>query len=342
MRTLVTGGAGYIGAFAVDALCRHGHDVVVFDSLSNGHPAAVGVPLLAGDLTDREAIFRAVESYRFDAVFHFASYISVSESVADPGKYFHNNVTGAINLLDACVAAKIPYLVFASSSEVYGDAVYLPLDEAHQLLPVNPYGLSKLTVESFLKWYDAAHGLRSISLRFFNAAGGALDGTMGEDHRPEEHLIPCAVRGALGLEPFRLTSAAVDTPDGTTIRDYVHVLDLVDAFLRSLAVLQEGQPTDQINVGTGRGYSTKDVIAAVQRITGCRFPVEPGEPRPGEPAAKYASNGKAREILGWQPEYDLDAIVASAVAWHRSHPAGYADSDETDLSMRPSLISKGE
>lgn len=334
MRTLVTGGAGYIGAFAVEALCRHGHDVVVFDNLTNGHQSAVSVPLIIGDLTDRQAIFGAVESNRFDAVFHFASYISVSESVANPSKYFHHNVTGAINLLDACVSSAIPYLVFASSSEVYGDAIYLPLDEAHQLQPVNPYGLSKLTIESFLKWYDTAFGLRSISLRFFNAAGGAIDGSMGEDHRPEEHLIPCAVRGSLGLEPFQLTSAAVETPDGTTIRDYVHVLDLVDAFLRSLAILQEGQPTDQLNVGTGRGYSTKEVIAAVQRITGREFPVELGEPRPGEPPAKYASNGKAREILGWQPAYDLDAIVASAVAWHRSHPNGYSDSAEAMPQLR--------
>lgn len=325
MRALVTGGTGYIGSFAVRALLDAGHDVVVFDNLANGHRAAVECPVVAGELVDRDAIFAALASEDFDVALHFASYISVRESVADPAKYIRHNVGGAINLLDACVAHGVRRLVFSSTSEVYGDAQYLPLDEAHRTEPVNPYGLSKLTVEQFLRWYDQAYGLRSISLRFFNAAGAALDGSMGEDHRPEEHLIPSAIRGALGLETFRLTSARVDTPDGTTIRDYVHVLDLVDAYLRAVAVLEEGHPTDQINVGTGHGYSTREVIEVVQRITGVEFPVLPGEPRAGEPAAKYASNEKAARVLGWRPRYDLDAIVESAARWHEQHPHGYPD-----------------
>lgn len=325
MRAFVTGGAGYIGSFAVRALQEAGHDVVVFDNLDYGHRAAVDCKLIEGELADRDAVFAAVGSARFDCVLHFAAYISVRESVVDPAKYARHNVGGSINLLDACVAHEVPKLIFSSSSEVYGDARYLPLDEEHPTNPANPYGWSKLMVEQFLSWYDRAYGLRSISLRFFNAAGAAPDGSMGEDHRPEEHLIPCAIRGALGLDRFLLTSARVDTPDGTTIRDYVHVLDLVDAYLRALAVLDEGHPTDQINVGTGNGYSTREVIAAVQRVTGVSFPVIEGEPRPGEPPAKYASNDKAARVLGWRPRHDLDSIVASAALWHRTHPNGYPE-----------------
>lgn len=325
MRALVTGGTGYIGSFAVRALQDAGHDVVVFDNLRNGHRAAVDCPIIVGELADRDAIFAAAGSARFDCVFHFAAYISVRESVADPAKYFHHNVGGSINLLDACVAHGIDKLVFSSSSEVYGEAQYLPLDEAHQTQPANPYGWSKLAVEAALRWYDRAYGLRSISLRFFNAAGAAPDGSMGEDHRPEEHLIPSAIRGALGLGEFWLTSAQVDTPDGTTIRDYVHVLDLVDAYMRALGALGEGYPTDQINIGTGTGYSTREVIEVVQRITGVTFPVARGEPRPGEPPAKYASYEKARCVLGWQPQHDLESIVRTAVRWHQRHPNGYPD-----------------
>lgn len=325
MRALVTGGAGYIGSFAVKELQRDGHEVIVFDNLRYGHRAAVDCPIIVGELTDREAIFNALGSAHFDCVLHFAAYISVGESVADPSKYVYGNVGGSINLLDACVAHGVPNLVFSSTSEVYGDAQYLPLDEAHPTEPVNPYGLSKLAVERYLSWYDQAYGLRSISLRFFNAAGAALDGSMGEDHRPEEHLIPCAIRGALGLQEFHLTSATVDTPDGTTIRDYVHVLDLVDAYLRAVSLLAEGHPSDRINIGTGTGYSTRQVIAAVQRITGVEFPILPGEPRLGEPAEKYASNGKAAQVLGWCPRHDLDSIVETATRWHRSHPNGYPD-----------------
>lgn len=325
MRALVTGGAGYIGSFAVRAMQEAGHDVVVFDNLRFGHRAAVDCPIIVGELADRDAIRAALGSARFDCVLHFASYISVPESVVDPGLYAHHNVGGAINLLDACVEHGVDKIVFSSSSEVYGDAQYLPFDEAHPTQPSNPYGASKLMIEQWLSWYEQAYGLRSMSLRFFNAAGAALDGSMGEDHRPEGHLIPNAIRGALGYHEFRLTSARVDTPDGSTIRDYVHVLDLVDAYMRAVALLDEGHPSDQVNIGTGNGYSTREVIAAVQRIVGVEFPVVEGEPRPGEPAAKYASNAKAAKVLGWRPRYDLDDIVRSATLWHRQHPHGYPD-----------------
>ncbi len=325
MRALVTGGAGYIGAFVVRALQQAGWDVVVFDNLRYGHRRAVDCPIVQGELIDRDAVFRAVGAAPLDCVVHLAAYTSVAESVRDPAKYVTHNVGGSINLLDACVAHEVRAFVFSSSSEVYGDAEYLPQDEAHPTRPVNPYGGSKLAVEEFLRWYDQAYGLRSISLRYFNAAGAALDGSLGEDHRPEEHLIPNAIRGALGLQPFQLTSSPVDTPDGTTIRDYVHVLDIAEAHLRALEVLAEGHPTDAINIGTGKGYSTREVIETVQRITGTVFPVERGTPRPGEPPAKYASNEKARRVLGWEPRYDLEAIVETAFRWHKSHPCGYPE-----------------
>ena len=325
MRALVTGGAGYIGSFTVKALQAAGYDVVVFDNLRYGHRAAVDCPVIQGELADRAAIFETVAAQPFDCVLHFAAYASVPESVADPGLYARDNVGGSINLIDACVAHGIDTLIFSSTSEIYGEARYLPIDEAHPTEPVNPYGGSKCMVERFLRWYDTAYGLRSISLRYFNAAGAMPDGSMGEDHRPEGHLIPNAIRGALGIQEFQMTAATVDTPDGTPIRDFVHVLDLADAHVRALELLRDGHPTDAVNLGTGTGYSVRQVIDAVQRITGRSFPVERGAPRPGEPAAKYASNDKAAQVLGWRPAHDLESIIRSAVAWHSRHPNGYPE-----------------
>ncbi len=324
-RVLVTGGAGYVGSFTVRALQEAGYEVVVYDNLRQGHRSAVNAPLVVGELTDREAVFACFRRWRFDAVVHLAAYTSVRESVQDPNKYVVHNVGGAIVLLEACLVHEVPYVVFSSTSEVYGEARYLPLDEDHPTEPTNPYGATKLQVEQYLRWYDQAYGLRSISLRYFNAAGAALDGSMGEDHRPEEHLIPNAIRGALGLQPFRLTSPPVATPDGTTIRDYVHVLDLAEAHVRALEVLRRGHPTDVINLGSGVGYSTRQIIELVQELTGARFPVERGEPRPGEPPIKYASFAKAERVLGWRPRYGIEEIIASAVRWHTRFPHGYPD-----------------
>lgn len=325
MTVLVTGGAGYVGSFTVRALQDAGYDVVVFDNLVQGHRAAVCAPLVVGELIDREAVFACFRRWRFDAVVHLAAYTSVRESVANPNKYVVHNVGGSIVLLEACLRHEVPFFVFSSTSEVYGDARYLPLDEDHPTEPTNPYGATKLQVEHYLRWYDAAYGLRSISLRYFNAAGAALDGSMGEDHRPEEHLIPNAIRGALGLQPFRLTSPLVETPDGTTIRDYVHVLDLAEAHVLALQALRSGHPTDAINLGSGVGYSTRQIIELVQEFTGVRFPIERGEPRPGEPAIKYASYAKAERVLGWRPRYGIREIIASAVEWHTRFPQGYPD-----------------
>jgi UDP-glucose 4-epimerase len=325
LRVLVTGGAGYIGAFVTRALQEAGHDVIVFDNLSQGHRAAVCAPLVVGDLTNPADVAALFARHQFDAVVHLAACISVGESVRDPAKYVRVNLSGSIQLLDACIQHGVRWIVFSSTSEVYGEAQYLPLDEAHPTNPSNPYGATKLAVEQMLHWYDQAYGIRSISLRYFNAAGAALDGSLGEDHHPEEHLIPNAIRGALGLQPFQLTSAPVETPDGTTIRDYVHVLDLADAHVRAIEVLREGHPTDTINLGSGIGYSTKEVITTIQRLTGVHFPVERGEPRPGEPPIKYASYAKAEWVLGWRPRYDLKTMIESALRWHQRFPNGYPE-----------------
>ncbi len=324
MRLLVTGGAGYIGSHTVCELVRLRHEVTVFDNLRLGHRAAVSVPVILGELTDAERIEHVLREGHFEAVLHFAAYALVGESAADPRKYFTNNVGGSLNLLNAMLVAGVQMLVFSSTSEVYGEAQALPLLEDHPKLPTNPYGESKWMVEQALARYSEAYGLRSISLRYFNAAGAAEDGSLGEDHDPETHLIPNAILGAQGRKPFEFTCSKVDTPDGTTVRDYIHVLDLASAHVLALDALRDGHATAAYNVGLGRGYSTKEVVDAVQRIAGARFPTSQGKPRPGEPAAKYAANELIRRELGWQPRHDLESMVRSALRWHRDHPRGFA------------------
>src|SRR5581483_5420631 len=267
MRLLVTGGTGYIGSHTVRELVRRGHEVVVFDNLRLGHREAISVPLVEGELTDGALIERTLADGHFEAVLHFAGYAVVGESVTDPRKYFTNNVGGSINLLNAMLAAGVRMLVFSSTSEVYGEAQALPVPEDHPKLPTNPYGESKWMVEQVLNRYSA-YGLRSIALRYFNAAGAAEDGTLGEDHRPESHLIPNAILGALGRKPFQFTCSPVPTPDGTTIRDYIHVLDRAAAHVLSLDALNARHSSPAYNVGLGRGYSTKQVVETVQQVTG--------------------------------------------------------------------------
>lgn len=327
MKVLVTGGAGYIGSITVRKLQEQGFEVVVFDNLSKGHPEAINCPLIMGDLQNREDISEALAPHRsgsgFDAVVHFAASTMVDESVKDPKRHFNNNVRSTLNLLEAMLESDIKSFVFSSSSEVYGEAEKLPLTEDVTLRPLNPYGLSKAMVEWMLPWYDNGYGLKFIALRYFNAAGAMLDGSMGEDHRPEMHLIPTAIRSALGLCDFKLTCAKMDTPDGTTIRDYTHVLDLAAAHILALEALASGHRSDVFNVGVGRGYSTLEVVKKVQEITGVEFPVGKGEPRRGEPAEKYCSNEKIRKDLGWQPKYGLEEMIESAYLWHKTHPRGY-------------------
>lgn len=298
----------------------------MFDNLRLGHRAAVPVPVIEGELIDVAHIEQVLRDGRFEAVLHFAGYAAVGESVLEPRKYFTNNVGGSINLLNAMLAAAVDELVFSSTSEVYGEAQSLPVAEDHPKLPTNPYGESKWMVEQALRRYSNAYGLRSIALRYFNAAGAAEDGSIGEDHVPELHLIPNAILGALGRQQFEFTCSEVDTPDGTTIRDYVHVLDLASAHVLALDALHAGHPTSAYNVGLGHGYSTQEVVETVQRITGVKFPTPQGAPRQGEPAEKYASNDLIRGELGWRPKHDLESMVRTALAWHTAHPTGFSPS----------------
>jgi len=327
MKVFVTGGAGYVGSFAVKALKESGAEVVVFDNLENGHREIVsqlGAELIEGDLRHKKDLVLALDP-SFDAVMHFAAYACVGESTKNPPRYFQNNVAATLNLLDAMVEAKIKKFIFSSSSEVYGEAEKLPITEDMPLKSNNPYGLSKVMVEQILPWYDSFAGIRFVSLRYFNAAGAALDGSMGEDHNPETHLIPNAILAALGRKKFRLTCATdLDTPDGTPIRDYTHVLDLADAHLRALDYLFEGGKSSAFNVGKGRGYSVLEVIHEVERVSGERIPLEEGEKRRGEPSAKWAANEKIKKVLGWKPRYGIKEIVESAYLWHKTHPQGYS------------------
>ena len=322
MKVFVTGGAGYVGSFAVKTLKDSDVEVVVFDNLENGHREIIsklGVELIEGDLRNVNDITAALDP-SFDAVMHFAAYACVGESTKNPPRYFQNNVAATLNLLDTMVGAGVKKFIFSSSSEVYGEAERLPLTEDMPLRSDNPYGLSKLMVEQILPWYDHYAGIKFAALRYFNAAGAALDGSMGEDHNPETHLIPNVILDALGRKEFKLTCATnLETPDGTPIRDYTHVLDLADAHVRALDYLSKGGKSDAFNVGKGRGYSVLEVIQEVERVSGKKIPREAGEKRPGEPSAKWASNAKIKKVLGWKAKYGIKEIVESAYKWHKDH-----------------------
>jgi UDP-glucose 4-epimerase len=304
---------------------RASNKVIVLDSLVTGHRSAVptGVELVAGDLRDPEATSRAVAAARPEAVLHFAALTLVGESVERPGDYFAANTVGGHNLLAAMRHAEVPRLVFSSTAAVYGLPAALPIREDAPTEPINPYGRSKLMVEQMLPWHGRAWGLRSACLRYFNVAGAS--GTRGEDHRPETHVIPAALQVLLGKRPhFSVFGTDYPTPDGTAIRDYVHVLDLVDAHLLALGRLDE--PLGAVNLGTRDGFSVRQVIEAVERVTGRELPVELGPRRAGDPPALIADSTRAREVLGWSPRRStLDEMVGSAWAWHQAHPDGYGD-----------------
>ncbi len=328
MAILVTGGAGYIGSHTVRALQKQGQDVVVLDNLHKGHRASVrDIPLHVGDLADPSFLDMVFGQHAVEAVVHFAALSLVGESVEYPNRYFRNNAAYALNLLDAMVEHQVDKLVFSSTAAVYGEPVKVPIDEGHPKSPTNPYGESKSMVETMLRRYEEAFGLRSISLRYFNAAGADPSGDIGEDHQPETHLIPIILQTLLGKRSHvKIFGTDYPTDDGTCVRDYIHVNDLSDAHLLALDALSQGCGTSAYNLGSGCGYSVRQVIDAVEAVTGEQVPVAESPRRPGDPAVLVASSSRARSELGWEPQYEsLQAIVETAWHWHKNHPNGYEE-----------------
>jgi UDP-glucose-4-epimerase GalE len=317
---LVTGGAGYIGSHACKALARAGYTPVAFDNLVFGHEWAVKWgPLEQGDLNDRARLNAVLEQYRPQAVMHFAAYAYVGESVTDPGKYYRNNVGGSLTLLEAMRDHGIGKLIFSSTCATYGTPQQLPIVETTAQRPINPYGMSKLMVEHMLHDFGAAHGLKWVALRYFNASGADPDNEIGEDHDPETHLIPLVLDAASGRrEHITVFGTQHATPDGTCLRDYIHVTDLADAHVKALQALDAGMESCAINLGNGQGHSVREVIDAAARVTGTDIPVRLGEARAGDPPALISDASLAAEKLGWKPQIaDLDEIIRTAWAWHQ-------------------------
>ncbi len=318
MNILVAGGAGYIGSHTVRALRAAGHTTLVFDNFSTGHRDLVLGDSFEGDLADPAAVRRALAQVRADAVMHFSACCYVGESVADPAKYYRNNVANTLTLLEAMREAGVSRFVFSSSAATYGDPVRTPMDETHPQAPVNPYGWTKRMVEQAMRDFQAAYGLRSVALRYFNAAGASADARLGERHRPETHLVPLAVTAALGTAPpLKVFGDDYPTPDGTCIRDYIHVEDLADAHVRALAALDGTTDWLAFNLGIGRGFTVREVIAAVERVGKRPVPRTIAPRRAGDPPALVADATKARTALGWTPRHtELDGIVETAWRWH--------------------------
>lgn len=336
---LVTGGAGYIGSHACKALSRAGYLPVTYDNLVHGHASAVKWgPLERGDILDRGRLDVVISQYQPSAIMHFAAFAYVGESVTDPGKYYRNNVAGSLNVLEAARDYGIDQLVFSSTCATYGVPDRLPITEDTLQTPINPYGASKLMVERMMSDFGAAHGLRSVILRYFNAAGADPDNEIGERHDPETHLIPLVLDAASGRRAqVTVFGTDYDTPDGTCIRDYIHVSDLADAHVRAIDLLGTGAASRVFNVGTGHGYSVRQVIDAVSRIAGSTVPVEYGSRRAGDPAALVSDASRARDELGWEPRMPgLDQIVSTAWAWHQRGNAPNGNRETEDALRAPS------
>jgi UDP-glucose 4-epimerase len=323
MKILVVGGAGYIGSICAEVLLNEGHDVSIFDNLTEGHRSAVDprATFFSGDLSNRAAIDNALAKHRPDAVMHFAANALVGESMQDPGKYFRNNVSNGQNLLDAMLAQNIKTIIFSSTCAIFGPPDRLPIDESLPKQPINPYGESKLMFEKVLRWYHEIHRLKFVSLRYFNAAGASAQ--FGEDHRHETHLIPNVLRVALGRQPHvEIYGTDYETPDGTCIRDYIHILDLARAHILAL----NSPKSEFYNLGTGGGSSVREVIEAGRKISGRNIEVVEKPRRPGDPARLVASSAKIKKELGWEPQFQsLEAIMKSAWEWHQKYPRGYQD-----------------
>ncbi|MGW8959585.1 UDP-glucose 4-epimerase GalE [Paenibacillus sp. NPDC055715] len=328
MAILVTGGAGYIGSHTVAELLDRGEEVVVLDNLQTGHKAALlGGKLYEGDLRDKELLSRLFSENSIDAVIHFAASSLVGESMQNPGKYYDNNVFGALSLLEAMKDAGVGRIVFSSTAAIYGEPEKMPIEEGDRTEPTNVYGETKLMMERMMSWFDKVLGIKYVSLRYFNAAGAHENGKIGEDHRPESHLIPLVLQTALKQRPhIAVFGEDYATPDGTCIRDYIHVNDLADAHVRAVNYLREGHDSNVFNLGNGQGFSVKEVIETARKVTGLDIPVVTEPRRAGDPAVLVASSDKARSVLGWSPaRTQLEDIISGAWGWHQSHPQGYGD-----------------
>ena len=328
MAILVTGGAGYIGSHTVMYLREQNEDVVVLDNLTKGHEQAVlNVPLYKGDLTDGKVIDQIFADHDIDSVIHFAASSLVGESVTNPLEYYRNNVVGSQALVSKLIEHDVKYIVFSSTAATYGNPERTPIEENDVTNPTNPYGETKLAIEKMLRWCDDAYGLKSTSLRYFNAAGADPEGKIGEDHQPESHLIPIVLQAALGQrEKVAIFGDDYDTKDGTCVRDYIHVLDLAQAHYLALKKMKETNESGIYNLGNGKGFTVKEVIDTCRSVTEKAIEAEVAPRRAGDPATLIASSSKAMNELGWKPVYpELSQIVAHAWSWHQNHPEGYGD-----------------
>jgi UDP-glucose-4-epimerase GalE len=325
MRVLVTGGAGYVGSHAAKLLAESGHHVVIIDNLANGHRAAVGeLPLVVADLLEQDRLARVIKDEGIDAVMHFAALAYVGVSVTQPASYYQNNIVGTLALLDAMRETGVERIVFSSTCATYGIPLHVPIAEDHPQQPISPYGFTKLAIERALADYSRAYGLGYAALRYFNASGAAADGTIGEDHDPETHLIPLVLQVALGQREYvEVFGTDYPTPDGTCIRDYIHVDDLAIAHLVALEKLKRGTEL-KLNLGTGQGVSVQEVIDICRQVTGHAIPARASDRRAGDPPALIADPSAAKEALGWEAKHKaVRTIIESAWRWHRAHPHGY-------------------
>ncbi|MHB9037128.1 MAG: UDP-glucose 4-epimerase GalE [Armatimonadota bacterium] len=326
MAVLVTGGLGYVGSHAVKMLIERGETVISLDDLAFGHPeAACGSEIVIGDIGDKDLLRNVFSTHSIDSVMHFAAFADVGESVADPQKYYITNISKSLAMLEVMLEFGIKMMIFSSSAATFGEPEEVPIPEDHPKNPTNPYGRSKLMLEEILKEYEHAYGLRSISFRYFNASGADPSGQIGEDHTPEHHIIPLVLQVALGQrEKFSIFGSDWPTPDGTCVRDYVHVTDLAQAHILGLDALRNGKKTTAYNLGNGNGYSVREVIAMAEEVSGKKITAVESGRRPGDPAVLVASSKKIIEELGWRPAYpELKTIIETAWNWHSTHPNGY-------------------
>lgn len=326
MKFLITGGAGYIGSITNAFIQSQGHETIVFDSLINGHKESVGkTPLIIGDLCNKGEIDAVFQDERFDAVIHFAAFALAGESMERPYDYLRNNINGTLNLLETMRKYDCKTFIFSSTCAVYGFPKTLPVTESSLIHPMSIYAQSKRSCEEIIDWYEQLYGIKNAKLRYFNACGDMPDGSLGEDHAPETHIIPVALQAAITGKPFFVFGKDYKTPDGTCIRDYIHVVDLADAHVKAVSSIRTNKESLTVNLGVGHGYSNLEVLKAVEKVTGKTLDIQYKERRAGDPDAIYADNAKAKSILGWVPQYKtIESIIETAWAWHAKHPNGYA------------------